>query len=135
MVDSLGKAFNACPDCAFKGCPKANDPKGICDVCDEVPESRVAQLAKGSDFYKEMVDKKRVLFNKKPIDYGGMKTNVHQTMSWDEMMDTIDSLTIEDFPNEPVEEEAPQSNFKGFRQEYFEAREESALRLGTYEEE
>ena len=24
LVDSLGKAFNACPDCAFEGCPKAN---------------------------------------------------------------------------------------------------------------
>ena len=96
----------------------------------------MTQIAKGSDFYKEKVDKKRVLLNKKPIDYVGMKTNVHQTMMWGEdMMDLIDSLANEDStPNEPVEEEAPQSNFKGSRQEYFEAREESALRLGTYED-
>ena len=53
-------------------------------------------------------------------------------MIWgDEMFALIDSLAKED---EPVEEEAPQSNFKGFRQEFFEAREESALRLGTYED-
>ena len=25
LVDSFGKAFNACPDCAFKMCPKAKD--------------------------------------------------------------------------------------------------------------
>ena len=137
LVDSMGKAFNACPDCAFKGCPKANDPKGICDVCDEVPESRVAQLAKGSDFYKEKVDKKRVLLNKKPIDYGGMKSNTHERkLMWgDEMFDLIDSLAEEDVADESVEEEAPQSDFKGFRQEFFEARKESALRLGTYEDE
>ena len=137
LVDSMGKAFNACPDCAFKGCPKANDPKGICDVCDEVPESRVAQLAKGSDFYKEKVDKKRVLLNKKPIDYGGIKSNTHERkLMWgDEMFDLIDSLAEEDVADESVEEEAPQSDFKGFRQEFFEARKESALRLGTYEDE
>jgi hypothetical protein len=29
LVDSFGKAFNACPDCSFKACPKANDPNGF----------------------------------------------------------------------------------------------------------
>ena len=136
MVDSLGKAFNACPDCCFKACPKANNKDGICDVCDEVSEEvRAKEIDEGHAIYKEKVNAKRVILNKKPINYGGMKTNVHQTMSWDDMMDTIESLAVEDFPNEPVEEEAPQSNFKGFRREYFEAREESALRLGTYEDE
>ena len=32
LVDSFGKAFNACPDCYFKACPKANDKSGLCDV-------------------------------------------------------------------------------------------------------
>ena len=90
LVDSMGKQFNACPDCMFKNCPKANDPSNICDVCGEVSESRVAQIAKGRDFYKEKVDKKRVLLNKKPINYAGLKTNTHQTMSWgDDMMDSL----------------------------------------------
>ena len=33
LVDSLGKQFNACPKCLFKGCPKANDPDDICATC------------------------------------------------------------------------------------------------------
>ena len=67
----------------------------------------------------------------------GLKSNTHERkLVWgNEMFELIDSLAKEDFAEEPVKEEAPQSNFKGFRQEYFKAREESALRLGTYEDE
>ena len=121
LVDSLGKAFNACPDCSFKACPKANNKSGLCDVCDEVSEARAKAIGDGHSVYKDKVDKKRVLFNKKPIDYGGMKSNTHERkLMWgDEMFDLIDSLAKKDFADESVEEEAPQSNFKGFRQEFF----------------
>ena len=47
LVDSLGKAFNACPDCCFKACPKANNKDGICDVCDEVTEERAKEIDEG----------------------------------------------------------------------------------------
>ena len=36
LVDSSGVEFNACPDCSFRWCPKGDDPKGLCDVCDVV---------------------------------------------------------------------------------------------------
>ena len=78
---------------------------------------------------------KRKARGKTPIVFG-LKSNTHERkLVWgDEMFELIDSLAMENFAEEPVEEEAPQSNFKGFRREYFEAREESALRLGTYDE-
>ena len=94
LVDSFGKAFNACPDCTFKMCPKPDDPNGICDVCDEVSETRAAQIAKGSDIYKEKVDKKRVLFNKKPIYYAVKKVNLHATPS-DGLSDEAYSSLVE----------------------------------------
>ena len=135
---SLGKAFNACPGCFFKACPKANDKDGICDVCDEVSEERAKEIDKGHAVYKEKVNAKRVLLNKKPINYAGLKTNTHETnaiegerrMMWDEeMFALVESLAGEDTtPEEPNEE------FSGFRHAFFEAREESALRLGTYED-
>ena len=64
-----------------------------------------------------------MLLNKKPIKYAELKTNTHQIMiegerklMWgDEMFDPIDSLAKKDFADEPVEAEAPQANFKGFR--------------------
>ena len=34
LVDKYGNEFNTCPLCSFKACPKANDPDGVCDVCD-----------------------------------------------------------------------------------------------------
>ena len=32
LVDSNCIEFNACPDCNFKWCPKANDPAGKCEL-------------------------------------------------------------------------------------------------------
>ena len=61
LVDNFEKAFNACPDCSFKACPKANDSNGLCDVCDEMSKTRAAQIAKGHAVYKEKIDKKRLL--------------------------------------------------------------------------
>ena len=49
LIDSFGKAFNACLDCFFKACPKANDKSGLCDVCDEVSETRAKEI--GDDQY------------------------------------------------------------------------------------
>ena len=96
MVDSSGKAFNACPDCAFKACPKANNPDGICDVCGEVSESRAAQIAKNYT-YKEKVDKKRVLFSKKAIVYVGMKVSVHcDDLSNEDYAALVESLVDEE---------------------------------------
>jgi hypothetical protein len=138
LVGQDGVEFNACPDCYFKWCLKANDPSGKCDVCDDVKPERALELEK-RPMYKDKVIAKRKVMGKTPIVFG-LKTNIHKEnaiggerrMIWgDEMFALIDSLAKED---EPVEEEAPQSNFKGFRQEFFEAREESALRLGTYED-
>ena len=96
LVDSSGKAFNACPDCAFKACPKANNPDGICDVCGEVSESRAAQIAKNYT-YKEKVDKKRVLFSKKAIVYVGMKVSVHcDDLSNEDYAALVESLVDEE---------------------------------------
>ena len=79
LVDSLGKAFNACPDCSFKACPKANDPIGLSEVCDEMSETRVAQIAKGNWDHKEKLDARSACssFEKKPIKYSKMKANAH----------------------------------------------------------
>ena len=102
LVDSLGKAFNACPDCAFKACPKANNPDGICDVCDEMSETRAAQIAKGTYTYKEKVDKKRVLLNKKPIVYAEMKVSAH----CDELSNEAYAAMIESLIDEEDDVEA-----------------------------
>ena len=108
LVDSLGKAFNACPDCAFKACPKANNPDGICDVCDEMSETRAAQIAKGSYIYKEKVDKKRVLFKKKPIVYAEMKVSVH----CDELSNEAYAALVESLVDEEDDVEAEFSMMK-----------------------
>ena len=77
LVDSNGKQFNACPDCYYKACPKANDKDGICDVCGEVSKKRAKEIGDGHSVYKDKIDAKRMLFKKKPIDYTEMKKSVH----------------------------------------------------------
>jgi hypothetical protein len=37
----------------FGACLKVNHPDGLCDVCDEVSEARVAQIGKGPAIYKQ----------------------------------------------------------------------------------
>ena len=97
LVDKFGIAFNACPDCSFKACPKANDPNGLCDVCDEVSDTRAAMIAKGHAMYKEKIDKKRVAFNKKPIAYAGMKVSVHcDDLSNEDYAALVESLVDEE---------------------------------------
>ena len=97
LVDKFGIAFNACPDCSFKACPKANDPNGLCDVCDEVSDTRAAMIAKGHAMYKEKIDKKRVAFNKKPIAYAGMKVSVHcDDLSKEDYAALVESLVDEE---------------------------------------
>jgi hypothetical protein len=45
-VGQDGVEFNACPDCYFTWCLKANDPSGKCDVCDDVNQERALELEK-----------------------------------------------------------------------------------------
>ena len=111
LVDKYGNAFNACPKCSFKACPKANKPDGICDVCDDVSESRAAEIAKGSFIYKEKVDKKREIFNKKPISYGGMKTSTH-AVSCDELSNEAYSALVESLIDEEDDMESEFSMMK-----------------------
>jgi len=111
LVDKYGNAFNACPKCSFKACPKANKPDGICDVCDDVSESRAAEIAKGSNIYKEKVDKKREIFNKKPISYGGMKTSTH-AVSCDELSNEAYSALVESLIDEEDDMESEFSMMK-----------------------
>ena len=70
LVDSFGIAFNACPSCSFKWCPKANNANGLCDVCDVVTFERAKVIDK-FEKYKEKVVAKRVLRGKDPIMFGG----------------------------------------------------------------
>ena len=49
-----------------------------------VSVTRAALIAKGSNIYKEKIDKKRELFKKEPINYAGMKTSTH-AVSCDEL--------------------------------------------------
>ena len=126
-----------------QGMPQGERPRRhLRRVRRRVRDPRGPDSEKGPDYYKEKIDKKRVLLKKKPIDYVGMKTNVHQTMAWGEdMMDLIDSLAGEDFPLPRRicrRIGATEVNFNGTRRAFFEARDESnqrvdsSLRMGTY---
>ena len=75
MVDSFGKAFNACPDCYFKACPKANDKSGLCDVSDEMAKARAKEIDDSHFVYEDKVNAKRVLFKKSVVAYE-MKANL-----------------------------------------------------------
>ena len=69
-------------------------------MCDDVSEIRAVQIAKGSVIYKEKVDKKREIFNKKPIGYAGMKTSTHAVSSYDELSDEAYSALVESLIDE-----------------------------------
>ena len=111
LVDTYGNEFNTCPLCSFKACPKANNPDGICDVCDEISETRAALIAKGSNIYKEKIDKKRKLFMKAPINYVGMKTSTH-AVSCDELSNEAYSALVESLIDEEDDIEAEFSMYK-----------------------
>jgi hypothetical protein len=111
LVDKYGNEFNTCPLCLFKACPKANDPDGVCDVCDVVSVTCAALIAKGSNIYKEKIDKKRELFKKEPIDYAGMKTSPH-AVSCDELSNEAYSALVESLIDEEDDMEAEFSMYK-----------------------
>ena len=69
LVDSFGIAFNVCPSCSFKWCPKANNKNGVCDVCDVVTFERAKVIDK-YEKYKDKVIAKRALRGKDPIVFG-----------------------------------------------------------------
>jgi hypothetical protein len=54
---------------------KANDPKALCDVCDEVTQARAKVIVQGGPRHKEKVDAKRIKFGKKPIDYAAVSSH------------------------------------------------------------
>jgi hypothetical protein len=76
LVDSFGVAFNACPNCSFKWCPKANHVNGVCDV-DDVMTFERAKVIDKYEKYKDKVIAKRALRGKVPIVFGA-KMNIHE---------------------------------------------------------
>ena len=62
LVDSNGNEFNACPTCWFKWCPKANDAKEKCDVCDKMTAERAEEMSKKT-LYMDTVVMKRKKWN------------------------------------------------------------------------
>ena len=108
LVDSNGKQFNACPDCYYKACPKANDKDGICDVCGEVSKKRAKEIGDGHSVYKDKIDAKRMLFKKKPIDYTEMKMSVH----CDELSNKDYAALVESLIDEEDDVEAEFSMYK-----------------------
>ena len=71
--------------------------------------TRAALIAKGSNIYKENIDRKRELFKKKPIDYAEMKANLHPS---DALSNETYSALVESLIDEEDDVEAEFSMYK-----------------------
>ena len=71
--------------------------------------TRAALIAKGSNIYKENIDRKRELFKKKPIDYAEMKANLHPS---DALSNEAYSALVESLIDEEDDVEAEFSMYK-----------------------
>ena len=76
LVDSSGIEFNACPKCAFRWCPMANDPAAKCDVADDVDAKRAAEI-ENKNLYKDKVVAKHAARGKVAIVFK-QRVNIHE---------------------------------------------------------